>query len=153
MFVFCSIDVEFKDSLMCRGCKRRAWCDFGVQGSKTVGEAANLATDVKRVTVTVEVGEQVASTAKVVDSNAIKAGQVVEGAGNSTAYYGVQGGVGDNTSQFRIFIDDVGDLTIGINSLNQGRTAPKIVDPSKPGCAYDFPEPWIEWLEEYGTSK
>ncbi len=54
---------------------------------KTVGEAANLATDLKRVTVTVEVGEQVASTAKVVDSNTIKAGQVVEGAGNSTTYY------------------------------------------------------------------
>ncbi|MFV0268492.1 MAG: hypothetical protein ACK5HT_15300, partial [Draconibacterium sp.] len=64
------------------------------KAAKTVGEAADLATDVKRVKATVEVGEQVASTAKVVDSNTLKAaqdigsakkaGQVVEEAGELT---------------------------------------------------------------------
>ena len=39
------------------------------------------------------------------------------------------------------------------NPLNQGGTAPKIVDPSTPGTSYEFPAPWIEWIEEYGKIK
>ena len=38
------------------------------------------------------------------------------------------------------------------NPLNQGGTAPKIVDPTTPGNSYELPAPWIEWLEEYGTN-
>ncbi|MEA1022570.1 T7SS effector LXG polymorphic toxin [Bacillus subtilis] len=39
------------------------------------------------------------------------------------------------------------------NPRNQGRTAPKLVDPTTPGVSYELPaEPWIEWLEEYGHS-
>jgi RHS repeat-associated protein len=38
------------------------------------------------------------------------------------------------------------------NPLNQGRTAPKIVDPTTPGRSYEFPPPWIRWIEEYGTN-
>lgn len=30
-----------------------------------------------------------------------------------------------------------------------GGTAPKRVDPSMPGKAYELPPPWTEWLEEY----
>ncbi|MDM5340499.1 pre-toxin TG domain-containing protein [Fictibacillus enclensis] len=39
------------------------------------------------------------------------------------------------------------------NPLNQGGTAPKVVDPNTPGTSYEFPSPWIEWLEEYGKLK
>lgn len=39
------------------------------------------------------------------------------------------------------------------NPLNQGGTAPKVVDPSTPGSSYELPTPWIEWLEEYGEIK
>ncbi|WP_298472367.1 T7SS effector LXG polymorphic toxin [uncultured Psychrobacillus sp.] len=39
------------------------------------------------------------------------------------------------------------------NPLNQGGTAPKVVDPSTPGTSFEFPSPWIEWLEEYGKIK
>ncbi|CAM5782451.1 MULTISPECIES: hypothetical protein [Brevibacillus] len=39
------------------------------------------------------------------------------------------------------------------NPLNQGGTAPKVVDPSTPGTSYEFPAPWIQWLEEYGKIK
>jgi hypothetical protein len=39
------------------------------------------------------------------------------------------------------------------NLLNQGGTAPKVVDPSTPGTSYEFPAPWIEWLDEYGKIK
>lgn len=35
------------------------------------------------------------------------------------------------------------------NPLNQGGTAPKIVDPTTPGISYELPAPWIEWIEEY----
>ena len=38
------------------------------------------------------------------------------------------------------------------NPLNQGGTAPKIVDPTTPGNSYELPAPWIEWLEEYGKN-
>ncbi|MBU3102441.1 hypothetical protein KPL44_24745, partial [Clostridium sp. DSM 17811] len=38
------------------------------------------------------------------------------------------------------------------NPLNQGKTVPKIVDPSTPGTSYEFPAPWVEWIEEYGTN-
>ncbi|HEU5382062.1 MAG TPA: RHS repeat-associated core domain-containing protein, partial [Ktedonobacteraceae bacterium] len=38
------------------------------------------------------------------------------------------------------------------NPLNQGRTAPKLVDPTTPGTSYEFPPPWIQWIEEYATN-
>ena len=38
------------------------------------------------------------------------------------------------------------------NPLNQGGTAPKITDPNTPGNSYEFPSPWIEWMEEYATN-
>ena len=38
------------------------------------------------------------------------------------------------------------------NPLNQGGAAQKIVDPTTPGNSYELPEPWIEWLEEYGKN-
>jgi hypothetical protein len=38
------------------------------------------------------------------------------------------------------------------NPLNQGGTAPKIVDPTTPGQSFELPAPWIEWIEEYGTN-
>jgi len=38
------------------------------------------------------------------------------------------------------------------NPLNQGKTAPKIVDPSTPGKSYEVPAPWIEWIEEYAKN-
>ena len=38
------------------------------------------------------------------------------------------------------------------NPLNQGGTAPKIVDPTTPGDSYELPAPWIEWIEEYATN-
>ena len=38
------------------------------------------------------------------------------------------------------------------NPLNQGGTAPKVVDPTTPGTSYELPAPWIEWLEEYATN-
>ncbi|WP_107951133.1 pre-toxin TG domain-containing protein [Lysinibacillus parviboronicapiens] len=38
------------------------------------------------------------------------------------------------------------------NPLNQGKTAPKIVDPSKPGFAMELPPIWHDWLEEYVTN-
>lgn len=38
------------------------------------------------------------------------------------------------------------------NPLNQGGTAPKIVDPTTPGTSYELPAPWVEWIEEYGHS-
>ena len=37
------------------------------------------------------------------------------------------------------------------NPLNQGGTAPKLTDPTIPGKSIEFPSPWIEWMEEYGT--
>lgn len=38
------------------------------------------------------------------------------------------------------------------NPLNQGGTAPKIVDPTTPGKSYELPSPWIQWLEEYSKN-
>lgn len=38
------------------------------------------------------------------------------------------------------------------NPLNQGGTAPKIVDKTTPGNSYELPAPWSEWLEEYGKN-
>ncbi|MGG0276948.1 pre-toxin TG domain-containing protein [Bacillus rhizoplanae] len=38
------------------------------------------------------------------------------------------------------------------NPLNQGGTAPKIVDPTTPGNSYELPAPWIEWVEEYSKN-
>ena len=38
------------------------------------------------------------------------------------------------------------------NPLNMNGTAPKLVDPTKPGKAYELPSPWVEWLEEYATN-
>ena len=39
------------------------------------------------------------------------------------------------------------------NPLNQGGTAPKLVDPTTPGVSYELPSsPWLEWLEEYAHS-
>ena len=39
------------------------------------------------------------------------------------------------------------------NPLNQGGTAPKLVDPTTPGTSYELPSSsWLEWLEEYGNS-
>lgn len=38
------------------------------------------------------------------------------------------------------------------NPLNQQGTAVKIVDPTTPGTSYEFPVPWMEWIEEYGSS-
>uniref|UniRef100_UPI00289D4722 hypothetical protein n=1 Tax=Aminipila sp. TaxID=2060095 RepID=UPI00289D4722 len=35
------------------------------------------------------------------------------------------------------------------NPLNQGGTAPKLVDPNMPGNAFELPAPWSEWIEEY----
>jgi hypothetical protein len=40
----------------------------------------------------------------------------------------------------------------GSNPLNQGGTAPKIVDPTTPGLSYEFLAPWIKWIEEYATN-
>ncbi|MEB9895677.1 contractile injection system protein, VgrG/Pvc8 family [Bacillus cereus] len=34
------------------------------------------------------------------------------------------------------------------NPLNQGRTAPKIVDPHQPGLSLELPPIWIDWIEE-----
>ncbi|MGO4786541.1 hypothetical protein AB4124_03725 [Paenibacillus sp. 2KB_20] len=34
------------------------------------------------------------------------------------------------------------------NPLNQGRTAPKIVDPNQPGLSLELPPIWLEWVEE-----
>ena len=40
-----------------------------------------------------------------------------------------------------------------LNPLNQGGTAPKLVDPTTPGISYELPgSPWISWLEEYAHS-
>ncbi|KAB8126071.1 hypothetical protein F9U64_20780 [Gracilibacillus oryzae] len=38
------------------------------------------------------------------------------------------------------------------NPLNQGGTAPKLVDPTKPGNSFEVPTPWIEWIEEYAKN-
>ena len=38
------------------------------------------------------------------------------------------------------------------NPENMGGMAPKRVDPTKPGVAYEIPAPWVEWLEEYATN-
>ncbi|WPK12115.1 hypothetical protein R6U77_00055 [Lysinibacillus louembei] len=38
------------------------------------------------------------------------------------------------------------------NPLNQGRTAPKLVDPTKPGNSFEVPAPWVEWIEEYAKN-
>lgn len=38
------------------------------------------------------------------------------------------------------------------NPANQGGTVPKIVDPTTPGISYEFPPPWIQWIEEYATN-
>lgn len=38
------------------------------------------------------------------------------------------------------------------NPQNMDGTAPKRVDPSKPGMAYELPPPWVEWLEEYAAN-
>lgn len=38
------------------------------------------------------------------------------------------------------------------NPLNQGGTAPKLVDPTKPGNSFEIPAPWVEWIEEYATN-
>ncbi|AIQ11290.1 hypothetical protein [Paenibacillus durus] len=34
------------------------------------------------------------------------------------------------------------------NLLNQGRTAPKIVDPHQPGLYLELPPVWLDWIEE-----
>lgn len=38
------------------------------------------------------------------------------------------------------------------NPLNQGGTAPKLVDPNMPGNAFELPTPWTEWIEEYAKN-
>lgn len=38
------------------------------------------------------------------------------------------------------------------NPLNQGGTAPKLVDPTKPGNSFEVPAPWVEWMEEYAKN-
>jgi hypothetical protein len=38
------------------------------------------------------------------------------------------------------------------NPLNQGGTAPKIVDPTTPGTSYEFPPDWADLFEEYGKN-
>lgn len=38
------------------------------------------------------------------------------------------------------------------NILNQGGTAPKLVDPTTPGTSFELPTPWVQWLEEYATN-
>lgn len=38
------------------------------------------------------------------------------------------------------------------NPLNQGGTAPKLVDKSTPGKSYELAPPWIECMEEYETN-
>ena len=38
------------------------------------------------------------------------------------------------------------------NPLNQGRTAPKIVDPHQPGLSMELLSIWIPWLEEYSSN-
>ncbi|KOR90586.1 hypothetical protein AM231_00905 [Paenibacillus solani] len=38
------------------------------------------------------------------------------------------------------------------NPLNQGGTAPKLVDPTKPGNSFEVPAPWVEWIEEHATN-
>ncbi|GFN30958.1 hypothetical protein PCURB6_12180 [Paenibacillus curdlanolyticus] len=38
------------------------------------------------------------------------------------------------------------------NPKNQGGSAPKLVDPTTPGTSYEFPKPWIEWIEEYASN-
>lgn len=39
------------------------------------------------------------------------------------------------------------------NPLNQGRLAPKIVDPTTPGRSYELPSPWAQWLQENAVPK
>ncbi|WP_346919943.1 hypothetical protein [Lacrimispora sp.] len=38
------------------------------------------------------------------------------------------------------------------NPLNQGGTAPKLVDPNMTGNAIELPAPWSEWIEEYAKN-
>ncbi|MFP7471232.1 hypothetical protein SFC55_09490 [Niallia taxi] len=38
------------------------------------------------------------------------------------------------------------------NLLNQGGTAPKLVDPTKPGYSFEVPAPWVEWIEEHAKN-
>jgi RHS repeat-associated protein len=38
------------------------------------------------------------------------------------------------------------------NPLNQGGTIPKLVDETTPGDSFEFPPPWIRWIEEYGMN-
>ncbi|KGL46537.1 hypothetical protein BMT55_14720 [Listeria newyorkensis] len=38
------------------------------------------------------------------------------------------------------------------NPRNQGGMAPKLVDPTTPGVSYEFPAPWVEWIEENAHS-
>lgn len=38
------------------------------------------------------------------------------------------------------------------NPLNQGGTAPKLVDPTKPGNSFEVPSPWVEWIEEHAKN-
>ncbi len=55
---------------------------------------------------------------------------------------------------FHDFIDESAIRQFGYrsNPSNQGGTAPKIVDPTTPGLSYEFPPPWIRWIEEYATN-
>ncbi|MBC1779021.1 pre-toxin TG domain-containing protein [Listeria booriae] len=38
------------------------------------------------------------------------------------------------------------------NPKNQGGMAPKVVDPTTPGDSFEFPAPWVEWIEESAHS-
>jgi len=38
------------------------------------------------------------------------------------------------------------------NTLNQGGTAAKLVDPTKPGYSFEVPAPWVEWIEEHAKN-
>ncbi len=55
---------------------------------------------------------------------------------------------------FHDFINEsaIKQFGYGSNPLNQGGTVPKIVDPTTPGLSYEFPPPWIKWIEEYATN-
>lgn len=71
-------------------------------------------------------------------------------------YRRVQGGTPPNASRTRINIDEnenaIPQKEYKSNALNQGGTAPKIVDPTTPGNSYELPALWIEWIEEYAKN-
>jgi filamentous hemagglutinin len=72
------------------------------------------------------------------------------------AYYFQQLRPGSTITKFEIpkWLDDfiieyaIPQKNYQSNPLNQGRLAPKIVDPTTPGRSYELPSIWAGWLQE-----